>query len=90
MDYSFSGADSGPTKSAETAASQLLIVAVLALIPVETARVWLFMMPLALPAVGRELARWSDRERAMFFAVAAVTLVVIGQNMTFFSFMPGA
>lgn len=59
-----------------------------ALLAVETARVWIFMLPIALHVVGERLSRWSPRQRAVFFAVALVTIVVLGQNMTFFSLSP--
>ena len=68
--------------------SQLFVVAAGALLAVETARVWIFLFPLALPAVGARLSAWSPRQRAAFFAIALVTLVVMGQNMTFFSLSP--
>jgi hypothetical protein len=68
--------------------SQLLVVAAGALLAVETARVWIFMLPIALHVVGERLSQWSPRQRAVFFAVALVTIVVMGQNMTFFSLSP--
>ena len=67
------------------AASQLFVVAVGAILAVETARVWIFMFPLVLPIVGRELERWSSRQHAIFYAIALITIVVIVQNMIFFS-----
>jgi hypothetical protein len=68
--------------------SQLLVVAGGALLAVETARVWAFMFPLALPVVGARLSEWSPRQRAAFFAVALATIVVLGENLTFFSLSP--
>jgi len=68
--------------------SQLFVVAIGALLAVETARVWIFLFPIALHAVGRELEQWPVRQRVVFFALAMITIVVIGQNMIFFSPAP--
>lgn len=65
------------------------VLAVFAILPGETARVWIFLFPLALPAVGRELRRWSFNQGLGFFAVSFASLAVIGQNMGFFSLTPG-
>lgn len=46
---------------------QILVVAVGGLIPVETARVWLFMVPLLMLPVGLELSRWSSGGRMMVY-----------------------
>ena len=62
---------------------QIGVVAVWGLIPVETARVWLFMMPLLMLPVGIELAQWAARARgAVYFALWVLT-VLVGQNMVF-------
>lgn len=62
---------------------QLLIVALTALLPGETARVWLFLLPLlALPA-GIEMARWKAGERLVAVLGMGFVLAAICQNMTF-------
>jgi hypothetical protein len=42
---------------------QILIIAVGAFLPAETARLWIFLFPLVAVAVGREIADWSARQR---------------------------
>lgn len=64
-------------------ALQLAIVAVTALLPGETARVWIFMMPLMAFAAGLELAEWRLAERMVVYASMWLLLAVICQNMTF-------
>jgi len=59
------------------AVGTLAIVDVSGLLRAETARVWLFLQPLALLLVGAELGRWSPGWRAalvgvLFFALAAI------------------
>lgn len=62
---------------------QVLFVAVAGLIPVETARVWLFMVPLLMLPVGLELAEWTAPARWTIFAALWGLMVLVGQNMVF-------
>jgi hypothetical protein len=62
---------------------QIGVVAVWGLIPVETARVWLFMMPLLMLPVGIELAQWTARARGAVYFALWVLMVLVGQNMVF-------
>ncbi|MCB9384698.1 MAG: hypothetical protein H6509_08785 [Bryobacterales bacterium] len=60
----------------------LAIVDVSGLLRAETARVWLFLQPLAVIVAGAELARWSPGWRAaligvLFFALAAIRARII-------------
>lgn len=64
-------------------AGQLVLVAVIALLPGETARVWIFLLPLLMAPAGLELARWSPRARAAAYATAWLAAAVILQNMAF-------
>jgi hypothetical protein len=62
---------------------QLLLVAGTALLPGETARVWLFLVPLLLLPVGLELERWSPRARLLVYATTWLVTTAILQNMRF-------
>jgi hypothetical protein len=62
---------------------QIAVVALAALLPGETARLWLLLMPLLMAPVGFELARWPVRYRMVVYACLWLVLVVTCQNMTF-------
>jgi hypothetical protein len=62
---------------------QIAVVALAALLPGETARLWMLLMPLLMAPIGLELAKWPARQRMIVFACLWVILVVICQNMTF-------
>lgn len=62
---------------------QPIVVAALGLIPTETARVWLFMLPLLMVPVGLTLARWTAPMRAAAYAGLWLILVVTCQHMSF-------
>jgi len=64
---------------------QLFIVAVGAFLPAETARVWIFMLPLLLVPVGLELTTFNLSSRIGSFLLVWVLTVVICQNMLFIS-----
>jgi len=58
---------------------QILFIACTQLLAVETARVWMFMIPLLMVPVGAELARWKWRHLvAVYLALAAISAVVAG------------
>ena len=64
------------------ALATLLIVDVSGLLRAETARVWLFLQPLAVIVAGAELSRWTPGWRAvlvgvLFFALAAIRSRII-------------
>jgi hypothetical protein len=62
-----------------------LLVALTGLLQAETARVWAFLIPLvALPA-GLELATWDARSRAVAYAAAWGTMVMVCANTDFLS-----
>ncbi len=63
--------------------AQPIVVAALGLIPTETARVWLFMLPLLMVPVGLSLARWSEAMRAGTYFSLWLILVVTCQHMSF-------
>ena len=56
------------------------------LIPAETARVWIFMMPIVMIPVGLELALWSFRPCLAVYVCLWFLMVAICQNMVFFRF----
>ena len=62
---------------------QIGVVAGAALLPGETARLWMVLMPLLMAPVGFELATWPPRYRAVAYGCLWLMLVVICQNMTF-------
>jgi hypothetical protein len=62
---------------------QVLVVALTALLPAETARIWMPYMPLFMPAVGVELAMWTPRARLAAYACLLLITIVIAQNMIF-------
>jgi len=62
---------------------QVLLVAVAGLIPSETARVWLFMLPLFMLPVGLELSRWGSGGRMMVYGCLWGLLVLTSQNLMF-------
>ena len=64
---------------------QILFVGVAGLIPTETARVWIFLMPLLMFPVGEELVRWSNKTRATVFGCMWLLLAAIHQNLVFLS-----
>lgn len=65
---------------------QFLIVAVTGLLPGETARVWLFMLPLLMLPVGLELARWRLRQRMAVYLSLWFVTAAICQNITFIGY----
>jgi hypothetical protein len=62
---------------------QILTVAFAALLPGETARLWLPLIPLLMAPIGFELARWPLPQRATAYACLWLVLVAICQNMVF-------
>lgn len=63
--------------------AQVLVVALLGLLPGETARVWVFMYPFMYFAAALELVQWSFPARAAFYAALLLLLTVICRNMVF-------
>ena len=68
---------------AASAIATLLIVDVSGLLRAETARVWLFLQPLALPLIGYELSKWSAGWRLAGFGVLVFSLAVIRSRLSF-------
>ena len=62
---------------------QILIVAGAALLPGETARLWMLLLPLLMAPIGREFSTWTARQRMIAYACVFVLAVVICQNMNF-------
>lgn len=65
------------------ALGQVLVIAVAGLIPVETARVWAFLLPLFVLPVGLELAHWSPAARGSVYVALWGLMVLVGQNLVF-------
>ncbi len=65
------------------AAGQILLVAVLGLLPTETARVWGFLLPLLMVPTGIALDRFDGRGRLLLYLSAWLVLAVACQNMDF-------
>ena len=62
---------------------QLVIVAVLALLPGETARVMLFMFPLVIIAAAMEAARWRVWSSSVLVGATFVLSILITRTMSF-------
>lgn len=62
---------------------QLLVLALIALLPGETIRVWLFLLPLYVMAVAAELSHWTPFARRGFYACVALVSGAVLQNMIF-------
>jgi len=60
---------------------QLVVLAVLALLPGETARVWIFLLPILMLPVGLELARWTFAARMMVYGSLWLITFTIARNM---------
>jgi 4-amino-4-deoxy-L-arabinose transferase-like glycosyltransferase len=71
----------GTRKLAMLCIAQILFVAVAGLIPSETARVWLFMLPLLVLPIGLELSRWNFWARQCVYAALLVLTTLILQSM---------
>jgi len=65
------------------ALGQIASVAIVGLLQTETARVWIFMMPLAMIPIGLELQEWTARSRFAVYACLALVVAAIHQNMIF-------
>ena len=68
---------------ARLAVAQLGLIAIAGLIPVETARVWAFLLPLFVLPVGLELSQWSLAARGSVYVALWALVVLIGQNLVF-------
>lgn len=60
-----------------------LIVALTGLIQAETARVWIFMLPLLLLPASLELSRWTLRERLTVHCMMVMVTIALYANMIF-------
>jgi hypothetical protein len=70
-------------RAAALCIAQLALVAVTALLPGETARVWIFLLPALMVPVGLELARWTPRARLLAYGATWLVTAAILQNMRF-------
>jgi hypothetical protein len=62
---------------------QVLVVAVLGLLPGEAARLWMLMYPLLMLPIGLELARWGCRPRLAVYGLLWFLTTALAQNMGF-------
>ena len=60
-----------------------LIVALTGLIQTETARVWIFLLPLLFLPAALEMQQWTRRERMSVYAAQVVVLIALYANMIF-------
>ncbi len=65
------------------AIGQIVLTAVLGIVPAETARTWTLMYPLLMIPIGLELARWTSWTRVVAYGGLWFVLVCIAQNMKF-------
>ncbi len=68
---------------------QIAVVAAAALLPGETARLWMLLYPMLMVPIGFELARWPARYRLIVFIALLLLTTVIGQNMIFMNMGEG-
>jgi len=59
------------------------VVALTGLLRTETARVWIFLLPLLFFPAGLELRTWSAKQRAAVHATMAIVLIALYANMEF-------
>ena len=64
--------------------AQILVTALSGLLRVETARVWIFLMPLLMLPAGIELASWRPADRAVAFGAIWLLLACSHQTVSFF------
>ena len=77
------GTRDGRSRLVLLAIGQLLFVAIAALLPAETARVWNFMLPLLMIPVGMEVARQHRTGRIAILICLAAILAADCRNMSF-------
>ena len=65
--------------------ASILVVALTGLLRCETSRVWLFLQPLVMLALGLELVRWNAWARAVVFACLVLLTAAVAQNMELLS-----
>lgn len=65
------------------ALAQILLTAALGIVPAETARTWMLMLPLLMMPIGLELAGWTPRMRLVAYGALWFVLVAVAQNMGF-------
>jgi hypothetical protein len=63
--------------------TQIVVVALTGLLPGESARVWMFMQPLALAPIALELSRWKPWQCGCALAIVAIVTAIAAQNMIF-------
>ncbi len=63
--------------------AQILVVDLTGILPGETIRYWMFMLPLLMIPVGLELSRWGMRGRICAYAALLVLSGVLCQSMIF-------
>ena len=62
---------------------QILLVALVAVLPTETARVWIFMQPFVMMGAAMQIGKWPTRERVVYYAAQWLVLAAVAQNMNF-------
>lgn len=65
------------------ALAQIVVTALAALLPGETARLWMLLLPLLMAVIGFELSHWPVRARVTVYACLWLLLTIVCQNMTF-------
>jgi hypothetical protein len=78
-----SGAWNPRAKIALLCVGQILFVAFAGLIQGETARLWIFMLPMLMVPVGMELEKWGIEARIAVYAMLLIVTIAVGQSMTF-------
>jgi hypothetical protein len=70
--------------------AQLVAVAVSGMLAVETARVWIFLLPLLMIPAGLELSRWTPGRRTVAYLALLLVLLAVSRNVAFIYHPSGA
>jgi hypothetical protein len=63
--------------------AQILFVALTGILPGETVRLWMFMLPLLMLPIGLELSRWGTAGRLVVYVALLALTAVLCQSMIF-------
>jgi hypothetical protein len=77
------GKSAAEIRIAPLCVAQFVVVALIGLLPTETARIWMFMLPMLMLPIGLELARWGPGQRLAVYVALLVLLVLMCQSMEF-------
>jgi len=65
--------------------AQFVLLAISGLLATETARIWIFLMPMLMTPIGLELAKWEPRARMVVYFALLLLTAAMCQSMQFIS-----